>query len=66
MRYLAALLLFYSASAVPEAWEINAWWPGEFGMPCITATDRRELAGAGGGCEEPVLTEPKWGKRKKP
>lgn len=62
MRYLAALLLFYSTTAVPEAWVID-WWPEEFGMPCTTATDRRELADAGGVCEQPILTPPKWGKK---
>lgn len=62
MRYLAILLLLYSATAVPEAWEID-WWPGEFGTPCTTATDRRELADAGGICEAPNLTPPKWGKK---
>lgn len=65
MRFFAALLLFYHATAVPEGWDAGMWWPGEFGMPCTSKTDRRELAGADGGCEEPVLTEPRWRKKKK-
>lgn len=39
MRYLAALLFFYSIeAAVPEVMP-DTWYPEEFGMPCSTKID---------------------------
>ncbi len=46
MKYLAALLFFWNiTAAVPEQMPI-AWWSDEWGAPCTTKTDHRELGAA--------------------
>lgn len=38
-----AALLYPANMAIPEALDIQyETWPGEFGAPCTTQTDRRE------------------------